>query len=67
MKSVLKVFNMNTLEDVNIIRTAIGNNEGVVACEVNIEKSEISVVYDTYFLSIDNIIESIEELGFTVL
>lgn len=67
MKSVLKVCNMNTLEDVNIIRIAIGNNEGVVACEVNIEKSDISIVYDTYFLSIDNIIESIEEVGYTVL
>lgn len=67
MKSVLKVCNMSNLEDVNIIRTAIGNNEGVVACEINIEKSEISIVYDTYFVSIDKIIESIDELGFTVL
>lgn len=67
MKSVLKVCNMNTLEDVNSVRKAIANNEGVVACEVNKEKGEVSVVYDTYFVSLDNIIESIEDLGYTVL
>jgi copper chaperone CopZ len=58
---------MNTLEDVNSVRKAIANNEGVVACEVNKEKGEVSVVYDTYFVSLDNIIESIEDLGYTVL
>jgi copper chaperone len=67
MKSVLKVCNMNTLDDVNSIRKAIANNEGVVACEISRERGEISIVYDTYFVQIDDIIESIEDLGYTVL
>ena len=67
MKSVLKVCNMNTLEDVNNVRKAIAGNEGVVACEVSREKGEVSVVYDNYFVTIENIIESIEDLGYTVL
>jgi copper chaperone len=67
MKSVLKVCNMNSLEDVNHIRKAVAANEGVVACEVSREKGEVSVVYDTYFVNIDTIIESIEDLGYTVL
>jgi copper chaperone len=67
MKSVLKIYNMNTLEDVNSIRKAIAKNEGVVACEISSEKGEVSVVYDSYFLKEEDIIESIEELGYTVL
>lgn len=67
MKSVLKVCKMNTLEDVNNIRKAIAGNEGVVACEVSKDKGEISIVYDNYFVDLETIIESIEELGYTVL
>ena len=67
MKSVIKVCNMSSLEDVNNIRKAIACNEGVVACEINRDKKEISVVYDNYFVELEDIIESIEELGYTVL
>lgn len=67
MKDVLKVCNMSTIDDVNNIRKAISGNEGVVACEINREKGEVNIVYDNYFVSIDKIIESIEDLGYTVL
>lgn len=67
MKSVLKICTMNSLEDVNNIRKAIASNEGVVACEISREKGEVSIVYDSYFVEIDKIIESIEDLGYTVL
>ncbi|NLM36268.1 MAG: heavy-metal-associated domain-containing protein [Clostridiales bacterium] len=67
MKEVIKVCNMNSFEDVNNIRRAISNNEGVVACEINKEKGEVSVVFDSYFVNIDQIIQSIEDLGYTVL
>ena len=67
MKSVLKVLEMRTLEDVNKIRQAIAFNEGVVACEVSSEKHEVSVVYDNYFLKLEQLIDSVEDLGYTVL
>lgn len=67
MKDVIKVCNMNSIDDVNNIRRAISGNEGVVACEINREKGEVSVVYDGYFIGIEKIIESIEDLGYTVL
>lgn len=67
MKSVLNLSVIHTLEDVNIIRQAVSSNEGVIACEINREKSEVSVVYYGQFLSINDIIDSIEELGYTVL
>ncbi len=67
MKSVLKVCSLQTNEDVNNIRTAISNNEGVIACEINREKGEVCVVYDDFFVRHENLIQSIEDSGYTVL
>lgn len=67
MKSVLKISNMRTMDDVSSIRKVISRNEGVVACQINIEKQEANIVYDGYFLNIDDIIESLEDSGYTVI
>ncbi|MCM8709652.1 heavy-metal-associated domain-containing protein [Clostridium sp. SYSU_GA19001] len=67
MKSVIKVANMRTLSDVNKIREAISNNEGVIACQISKEKQEVSIVYDTYFLKEDDIIQCLEDLGYTII
>lgn len=67
MKSVLKVFNMNTIEDINRIRQAVSFNDGVVACQICKEKGEVTVVYDGYFLTAENIIESLEKVGYIVI
>lgn len=67
MKSVLKISNMRTMEDVSSIRKVISANEGVVACQINIDKQEANIVYDTYFLNVDDIIESLEDCGYTVI
>ncbi|WP_123052631.1 heavy-metal-associated domain-containing protein [Clostridium sp. JN-1] len=66
MKSVLKVCNINTVNDVVKIKTAISNNSGVVACQINREKGEVSVVYDDYFIDNELLIQSIEDLGYAV-
>lgn len=67
MKSTLRVCNMRTLNDVGTVRNAIACNEGVIACQISREKGEVEIVYDGSLLSEDIIIESIEELGFTVI
>lgn len=67
MKSVLKIGNMRTLDDVNSIRNVLADNQGILACQVSREKQEVSVVYDDYFINIDKIIDSIEDLGYTVI
>lgn len=66
MKSVLKVCNINTVNDVVKIKTAISNNSGVVACQINKESGEVSVVYDDYFVDNELLIQSIEDLGYVV-
>jgi len=67
MKSVIKVYNMNTSDDISNVNVAISNNQGVIACQINSESKEIEIIYDDYFLSLDNLIESIEEAGYTVI
>lgn len=67
MKSVLKVLNMRTAEDINIIRSVISKNEGVVACQISKEKGEISIVYDSFFLKEDYLVEQLEDLGYGVI
>ena len=67
MKSVIKVFNMKNTTDISKVRNAISNNEGIIACQINSEKGEVSVVYDNYFVSLEEIMESIENLGYTIL
>jgi len=67
MKSIFRICNMNTLQDVNKIRNAISNNEGVVACQINKEKGEVSIVYDDYFVTSDNLIQSLEDLGYAII
>ncbi|MBD7912671.1 MULTISPECIES: cation transporter [Clostridium] len=67
MKSVLKVFNINNQRDVSNIQRAITSNEGIIACEISIEKKEIQVIYNESWLDIDKVKESIENLGYMIL
>lgn len=67
MKSTLKVCNIYSMNDVNRIRQAISYNQGIIACQINIEKGQISIVYDDYFITIDCIEQSLEDLGYTVI
>ncbi|MCH3965376.1 MAG: heavy-metal-associated domain-containing protein [Clostridium sp.] len=66
MKSIFKIPNMRTADDINNIRSAVANNQGVVACKINVEKGEVSIVYDDYFVSDSQLIQSIEDLGYAV-
>lgn len=67
MKSVIKVCNMSTSNDISNINVAISNNQGVIACRINIESKEIEIIYDDYFVSLDNLIESVEDAGYAVI
>ncbi len=67
MKTVLRISNLNTNEDVISIKDVIAHSEGTIACEVNVNKKEVSVVYDDKTISLDGIIASIEELGYSVI
>lgn len=67
MKSTLKICDMITAKDVSRIKAAIATNDGVIACGIHKVKKEVEIVYDSSFVSIDDIIESIESIGYTVI
>lgn len=66
MKSVLTILSIITNEDINEIKEVISVNEGIIACEININKKEVSIVYDDRTVSLEKIIIAIEELGYSV-
>ncbi|MDU4892303.1 MAG: cation transporter [Clostridium sp.] len=67
MKSTLKICDMITSKDVTRIKNAISTNEGVIACGIHKAKKEAEIVYDNNFISIEEIIESIENEGYMVI
>lgn len=66
MKSLLKISNVNTNEDIIKIREALAENEGLIACEISLSKKEVSIIYDETSVTLDNLVASIEEAGYTV-
>jgi len=58
---------MSTSEDISNINVAISNNQGVIACRINSESKEIEIIYDDYFVSLDKLIEAIEDAGYAVI
>lgn len=66
MKSVISVYNINSSKDVGNIQNAISMNEGVIACEISLEKKEIQIIYNDVIISLSEIIDSIENLGYMI-
>jgi copper chaperone CopZ len=58
---------MKNQSDVSKIQGAITCNEGVIACEISIEKKEIQIIYNDSWLDIDKVVECIENLGYMIL
>lgn len=67
MKSVLNILGIKSMTDVNKIRRAVSNNEGVIACQITKDKGQVSIVYDSNCIMLADIEESIEDLGYTIL
>lgn len=67
MKSIIKICDMKSAKDISNIKNAISSNEGVIACEISLEKKEAQIIYNENYLSLESIIESIENLGYMVL
>lgn len=67
MREVLNVCDMNNSKDVSKVRQAIANSEGVLACQIDKPSRKVEIVYDGELTNIDDIIESIENVGYTVI
>ena len=67
MKSVIKICNMESHQDIKLIQETVGNNAGVIASEISLARKEIIVIYNEAFLNLEKIINSIEDLGYIVI
>ena len=67
MKSIIKIHQMNNQKDVVNIQKVIAKIEGIIACEIVLEKIEVQVIYNENFLELDTIIENIENIGYMVI
>ena len=67
MKSLVRIYNLTTHDDIINIRNVVSNYEGILACEINLNKKEVSIVYDSLSVCIDEIITSIENTGYMVI
>ena len=67
MKAILTIPNLKTNEDVISIKEVIAKNEGVIACEINLSKKEVNIVYDDKTIDLDIVMASIEEIGYSII
>lgn len=67
MKSIIKVYGINTQKDVIKIQKTISSMEGILACEISIKKKEIQIIYNENCIEIDKITENIENIGYMVV
>ena len=61
------IYNPLHIYDIINIRNVVSNYEGILACEINLNKKEVNIVYDSLSVSIDEIITSIENVGYMVI
>lgn len=67
MKSVIKICNMESHRDINLIQETVANNSGIIASEISLAKKEVVIIYNEAFLNIQEIIDSVEDLGYVVV
>ncbi len=67
MKSNIRVYQLNTQNDIHKISKSISELDGIIAYEISLEKKEIQIIYNDSFLNLDTILEVIENLGYMVM
>lgn len=67
MKSNIRVYQLNTQNDIHKISKSISELDGIIAYEISLEKKEIQIIYNDSFLYLDTILEVIENLGYMVM
>lgn len=66
MKVIIMVSNIRSQTDINKIRETLSNEEGIIACYIKKDKGEVDVVYDDYFITKEEIEDTIEDMGYTI-
>lgn len=67
MNVKMKLSNLNRQEDVNALRAAFENFEGVLAVEVMLDEKIVDVTYDDFYTTQYVIMDIVEELGYGIV
>lgn len=67
MNSIMKIQNLNNSSDVSKINNIMSQIEGVIACEISVDRREIQVVYNEAIVKLEDIIGDIEDIGYIVI
>lgn len=67
MKSVIKIYNMESQNDVNLIQNKIFQQNGVIASQISLSKKELIIIYNETYLNLETIKDNIEDLGYVAI
>lgn len=67
MKSVIRIYNMESQKDVNLIQNKISEQNGIIATQISLSKKELTLIYNEIYLNIETIKDIIEDLGYVVI
>lgn len=67
MKSIIKIYNIESQNDVNLIQNKISQQNGIIASQISLSKKELTIIYNETYLNIETIKEDIEDLGYVVI
>ena len=67
MNIKMEISNLNSQNDVNIIREAFENQEGIIGLEIVLDKKIVNVIYDDFYTTQYVVIDVIEDLGYVIL
>lgn len=67
MNSIMKIQNLNNSSDVSKINSIMSQIEGIIACEISVDRREIQVVYNEAIVKLEDIIGDIEDIGYIVI
>ena len=67
MKSIIKIYNIESQNDVNLIQNKISQPNGIIASQISLSKKELTIIYNETYLNIETIKEDIEDLGYVVI
>ena len=67
MNIKMEISNLNSQNDVNVIREAFENQEGIIGLEIVLDKKIVNVIYDDFYTTQYVVIDVIEDLGYVIL
>lgn len=67
MNIKMEISNLNSQNDVNIIREAFEKQDGILGLEITLDEKIVNVIYDDFYTTQYVVIDVIEGLGYGIV